>query len=418
MSAGVSTSPSGLGSYFRLLRSPDAATLAVWGVVGRLPIAMRSIGCLMFVSAVTGSLAEAGAVAAAMLLAQGVVSPVLGRTADRVGQRRVLLTAAAAHMAGIAALTVSIGCGAPLVLMILAAVATGCTSVSFTSFMRARWAVMVDQNLLRTAYALESMLDDTIFLLGPLLVTVLASAVHPAAGLIACALLTLTGSVAVALHGRSEPRPEPAAPGRRPERAITVPGVWVLMLCYAGMGFQFGAIDVTMIAFAREQSAPGLGGVFLALISVGSLIAGAVYGAVNWRLSQARLLSVTCCVLTLGVVPLAFAPSSLVMCFLAVLAGVAISPGLIAGSTLLESVCPRGALSEGFSWLTSAGALSIALGTAAGGRLTEAFGFAAGVWAGVGGGAVALVLSLVGQPVLRAGRPAEGSASEPVVQEQ
>ncbi|MFF9592976.1 hypothetical protein ACF1FX_27855 [Streptomyces sp. NPDC014646] len=126
-----------MGSYFRLLRSPDAATLAVWGMVGRLPIAMRSIGCLMFVSAVTGSLAEAGAVAAAMLLAQGVVSPVLGRTADRVGQRRVLLTAAAAHMAGIAALTVSIVCGAPLVLMILAAVATGCTSVSFTSFMRA-----------------------------------------------------------------------------------------------------------------------------------------------------------------------------------------------------------------------------------------------------------------------------------------
>ena len=47
-----------------------------------------------------------------------------------------------------------------------------------------------------------------------------------------------------------------ATPGRRPERAIAVPGVWVLMLCYAGMGFQFGAIDVTMIAFAREHRRP------------------------------------------------------------------------------------------------------------------------------------------------------------------
>ncbi|MFF6877075.1 MFS transporter [Streptomyces sp. NPDC012474] len=417
MSEGASGTSSGLGSYVRLLRLPGATPLALWGVVGRAPIAMRSIACLLLVSAVTGSLAEAGVVAAAMLLAQGTVSPVLGRAADRHSQRRVLLTACAAHVVGMTMLIVSIVLEAPLPLMVAAAVVTGCTSVSFTSFMRARWAAMVEKGLLRTAYALESMLDDTIFLLGPLLVTLLATAVHPATGLAVCALLTLTGSIAVALHRRSEPTPEPTV-GRGPERAIKVPGVWVLMLCYAGMGFQFGAVDVTMIAFAREQSAPGLSGVFLALISVGSLISGAVYGAVNWRLSQARVLSLTTCVLTLGVVPLAFAESSLVMCFLAVLAGVAISPGLIAGSTLMESVCPKGALSEGFSWLTSAGGISIAAGTAVGGRLADVFGSAAAAWAGVGGGFVALVLSLVGQPVLNVARPVAEPTSELAVQEQ
>ncbi|MEU3419188.1 MULTISPECIES: MFS transporter [Streptomyces] len=417
MSAAVSGSHSGFGSYLRLLRLPGAAPLALWGVVGRAPIAMRSISILMLVSAMTGSMAEAGTVAAAMLLAQGVVSPLLGRTADRISQRRVLLTAGVTHLAGMTLLLLAITLKAPLVLMILAAVATGCTSVSFTSFMRARWAAMVEADVLRTAYAMESILDDTIFLLGPLVVTVLASAVHPAAGLVACGLLTLAGSVAVALHRRSEPAPQ-GATGRSTERAIKVPGVWILMLCYAGMGFQFGAVDVTMIAFAKEQHAPGLGGVFLALISVGSLIAGAVYGAVNWRLSQARLLTVTCSVLTLGVLPLAFAPSSLVMGFLAVLAGVAISPGLIAGSTLLESVCPKGALSEGFSWLTSAGALSIATGTAAGGRLADSFGSAAGAWAGVGGGLFALALAVLGQPALRGERPAAEPAAEWAVQEQ
>ncbi|WP_243877954.1 MFS transporter [Streptomyces sp. SUK 48] len=417
MSAAVSGSHSGFGSYLRLLRLPGAAPLALWGVVGRAPIAMRSISILMLVSALTGSMAEAGTVAAAMLLAQGVVSPLLGRTADRISQRRVLLTAGVAHIAGMTLLLLAITLKAPLVLMILAAVATGCTSVSFTSFMRARWAVMAEADVLRTAYAMESVLDDTIFLLGPLVVTVLASAVHPAAGLVACGLLTLAGSVAVALHRRSEPAPQ-GATGQSTERAIKVPGVWILMLCYAGMGFQFGAVDVTMIAFAKEQHATGLGGVFLALISVGSLLAGAVYGAVNWRLSQARLLTVTCGVLTLGVLPLAFAPSPLVMGFLAVLAGVAISPGLIAGSTLLESVCPKGALSEGFSWLTSAGALSIATGTAAGGRLTDSFGSAAGAWAGVGGGLFALALAVLGQPALRGERPAVEPAAEWAVQEQ
>ncbi|MEV6393631.1 MFS transporter [Streptomyces sp. NPDC051907] len=392
---------------------------------------MRAISCLLLVSAFTGSMAQAGTVAAAMLVSQGVASPVLGRLADRLSQRRVLLTACLGHAAGMTLLLVSIGLRAPLWVLIVAAVATGCSSVSFTSFMRARWATMVDKGLLRTAYALESMLDDTIFLLGPLLVTVLASAVHPAAGLAVCALLTTVGSIFVALHSQSEPTsqqaPEPTpdpesepasgpatapAPTRRPERALGVPGVWVLMIAYAGMGFQFGAVDVTMIAFAEEQHASGLSGVFLSLIAVGSLIAGVVYGAVNWRLPQAQLLSITTGLLTLGVIPLAFVESSLLMAFLAVVAGIAISPALIAGSTLLESLAPKGSLSEAFSWLTSAGALGIASGTAAGGQLAEASSSAHAAWAGVAGGVVALALSVAGQPALRRSRPASEPASK------
>ncbi|MEU0809676.1 MFS transporter [Streptomyces sp. NPDC005970] len=397
-----------------MLRAPGAAALAFWGMVGRFPIAMRSLSCLMLISAVTGSLADAGTVAAAMLVSQGVASPVLGRLADRLSQRRVLLTACLAHGAGMTLLVVSILLEAPLWLLILAAVATGCASVSFTSFMRARWASMADRGLLRTAYALESMLDETIFLLGPLLVTLLATAVHPAAGLIACAVLTTTGSIAVALHRRSEPVSEPA-PGRGPRRAISVAGVRVLMVAYAGMGFLLGAVDVTLIAFAQERSASGLAGVFLSLTAVGSLTAGVVYGAVDWKLSQARLLSITTSALTLGVVPLAFADSPLAMAFLAVVAGVAISPGLIAGSTLLESLAPKGSLSEGFSWLTSAGALGIALGTAVGGRLADPGGFEQAAWAAVGGGLLAMGLSLVGQPALLRTGPALEPAPETAV---
>lgn len=417
MSEAASGANSGLGSYLRVLRRPGAASLAFWGMIGRFPIAMRSIACLMMISAVTGSLADAGTVAAAMLISQGVASPVFGRLADRLSQRRVLLFACLGHVVGMTLLLVAIVLRAPLWLMVIAAVATGCTSVSFTSFMRARWAAMIDQGALRTAYAMESMLDDTIFLLGPLLVTVLASSVHPAAGLIVCVSLTTIGSVAVALHRRSEPAHEPA-PGQVPKRAITVPGVWVLMIAYAGMGFQFGAVDVTMIAFAQERSTPGFAGVLLSLIAVGSLIAGLIYGAVDWRLPQARLLAITTCLLTLGALPLAYADSPLVMALCAVLAGIAISPALIAGSTLLESLAPKGSLSEAFSWLTSCGALGIASGTAVGGLLADLDSSALAAWAGVGGGVVALVLSLAGQPALRRSKTDPEPASEMAASEQ
>jgi MFS family permease len=442
---------SGFGSYARLLRAPGAAALALWGMVGRFPIAMRSISCLMLVSATTGSLGGAGAVAAAMLVAQGVASPVLGRLADRVSQRRVLLTACVAHGSGIGLLVVSIMLGAPLWVLVVVAAGSGCAAVSFSSFMRARWAALAAREQLRTAYALESMLDETIFLLGPLLVTVLVAAVHPAAGLVACAVLTTAGSVAVALHRPSEPggRPAPRStsaglatpaglpgsadpdgpadpsgpavpePGQvpegAPERAISVPGVRVLMACYAGMGFLLGAVDVTMIAFARERSTPGLAGVFLSLTAVGSLAAGAVYGAVSWRLPQARLLAITAGLLALGAVPLAFAGSALVMACLAVTAGVAIAPALIAGSTLLYSLAPAGSLSEGFSWLTSAGALGIALGTGVGGRLADLGSSGQAAWAAVGGGVIALGLSVAGQPALRRRGPVADTAAEPAL---
>lgn len=416
VSGGTAGSNSGFGSYSRLLRVPGAATLGFWGMVGRFPIAMRSISCLILVSAVTGSLGNAGAVAAAMLVSQGLASPVLGRLADRVSQRRVLLTACLAHAAAMTLLVAAIVLRSPLWLLLVAAVATGCTAVSFTSFIRARWAVMVDDARLRTAYALESMLDETIFLLGPLVVTVLVAAAHPATGLLACAVLTTVGSVAVALHRRSEPVLVPTS-DRGTERALAVSGVRVLMVAYAGMGFLLGAVDVTMIAFAQERSSPGLAGVFLSLTAVGSLTAGAIYGAVDWRLSQARLLAITAGVLTIGVVPLAFVGSSLVMAALAVVAGIAIAPALIAGSTLLYLLAPEGSLSEGFSWLTSAGALGIALGTAVGGRLADLGSSHQAAWAAVGGGIVALVLSVVGQPALRGSRPATGMAAlEPLEQ--
>ncbi|WP_229925890.1 MFS transporter [Streptomyces longispororuber] len=378
---------------------------------------MRSIGCLMLISAVTGSLGDAGTVAAAMLVSQGVAAPFLGRLADRHSQRKVLLTTCLGHAVGMTLLLVAVGLRLPLWAMVAAAAVTGCTSVSFTGFMRARWAAFVDQSVLRTAYAMESMLDDTIFLLGPLLVTVLSSSAHPAGGLVACAVLTVTGSIFVALHGRSEPMSD-HTPGEHPRRAITVPGVWVLMISYAGMGFSFGAVDVTMIAFAQERSQSGFGGVLLALIAVGSLVAGVTYGAVNWRVSQGGLLAATTCVLMLSAAPLAFADSLWVMAVLAVVAGVAISPALIAGSTLLQSVAPKGALSEAFSWLNSFGALGIASGTAVGGQLADLHTSAHAAWAGVVGGLVALVASLAGQPVLRKGEPAARPAPEMTTAEQ
>ena len=129
----------------------------------------------------------------------------------------------------------------------------------------------------------------------------------------------------------------------------------------------------------------------------------------DWRLPGERLLAATTCLLTLGAVPLAFGDSFLLMGFLAFAAGLAIAPALIAGTTLLESMVPKGALSGAFSWLTSTGSVGIALGTAVGGRLAGQGGFGHAAWSAVGGGLVALGLSVAGQPAMRR----SGTAAQP-----
>ncbi|MDW6057628.1 hypothetical protein SAZ11_05680 [Streptomyces sp. FXJ1.4098] len=98
------------------------------------------------------------------------------------------------------------------------------------------------------------------------------------------------------------------------------------------------------------------------------------------------------------------------MGLLAVVAGVAISPGLIAGSTLLESLAPR-APCRRVLVAYQRRALGIALGTAVGGRLADPGGFEQAAWAAVGGGILAMGLSLVGQSALLRTRPAPEAAS-------
>lgn len=408
MATASSSIGSGLGSYIRLLHTSGAAALAFSGTVGRFPVAMRSLACLMLVTAATGSVGKAGAVSAAMLVAQGMAGPVLGRLADLRGQRMVLLSSAAVHAAGMTLLVAAIEFGAPLWTMIASAAGAGCAAVSFSSFMRARWTAFVDPSALRTAFALESMLDETIYLLGPLLATGLVSTRYPIVGLIVCALLTAAGSVAVAAHRESEPG-RGRDSNRSAEivartRAFAVPAVRVLMVVYGGMGFLLGCVDITLISFARERTAPGLAGVFVSLTAVGSLAGGMAYGAIDWRPAQARLLAACTGVLTVGVIPLSAAPNGVVLGVLAVLAGVAISPGLIAASTLLESIAPADCLSEGFSWLNGAGALGIASGTFVGAIAAAHGGFRYADWMALAGGLLAFAASTAGQSTLRRGR--------------
>src|SRR3954462_15277624 len=58
--------------------------------IGRLPLSMVGLGSVLLVASETGSYGLGGAVAAAGAVTTAVAGPVLGRWADRSGQRKGL----------------------------------------------------------------------------------------------------------------------------------------------------------------------------------------------------------------------------------------------------------------------------------------------------------------------------------------
>jgi len=91
-------------TYWTLLRLPGAAGFAGAGFVARLPIAMRSVGCVLMVSALTGSFTLAGAVAGVLTLSQAAIAPIVGRLVDQRGQYRIIMTALPVNILGTVAL--------------------------------------------------------------------------------------------------------------------------------------------------------------------------------------------------------------------------------------------------------------------------------------------------------------------------
>lgn len=387
------------GSYTRLLSDPGHATLSLFGLLVRFPVAMRSISCIMLISATMDSLWIAGTVAGTLMITQAIASPVLGRFADKFSQRKVLIITCCCHVIAILSLIGLVLLNMHLWAIMAAAIATGCSSVPVDGFIRTRWAAMVTDEALRTAYALETVLDEIIFLLGPLIAIVLATAWHPAAGLALCATLTFSGSLALVLHRRSEPvivhKSEESD-----RRAISMLWVRALMISYAAVGLFLGSIDVMMIAYAKEVGNPTLAGVLLSICAAGSLVGGTCYGAMNWSLSQPRLLLITSATLCAGTLPLIFTSVPVLMGISAFIAGLSVAPLLITCSNLLESLTPKGCLSEGFSWLSSAGWLGFSLGVSLGGQLSDQSGAGQVAWVAMAAGTLALLSSLFSQKLL------------------
>lgn len=391
------------GPYARLFTVPGARAFSLAGAVARLPLSTVGLGAVLLVAGETGSYGLAGAVAGALALAGAAASPLWARMMDRRGQAAVLRPAMLAFLGlGLSFVAVVVADGPRWAWFALAAL-TGLAWPNVGAVVRARWAhALADVGKRQTAFAFESVIDEVVFVVGPPLVTFLAALVAPPAGFLTGQLVGVAGGLALARLSATEPPVHPRAAGA-PRRATSAlsPALLVVAVTYLAVGVVFGGMDVVVVGFAEAEGAPVVAGVALAVYAGGSLVAGLVYGAVRLPGTLATRFLGCALFFALAAQALLTVGSLAVLVPAAFLAGLAIAPVLVSGTSLVESRVPRAALTEGLAWTMTGLALGVTLGAAVAGAAVDAWGAQAAFVVPAAAAGLAGLLALGGTPLLR-----------------
>ena len=388
-----------LDSYRRVLARPGALSFSGAALVARLPMSMVGLGIVLLVEQRTGSYGLAGTVAAVFVLAEAAFAVLHGRWVDHFGQSRVLPLAISVFGAGLALMMIAVEQDWARPWTYVFAAISGAALPQVGASVRTRWSHLLDEPAEKqTAFALEAVLDEVVFVVGPVVVTLLATSWHPVAGLTFALVSGVIGTFAFAAQRSTEP---PAGRGSRADGSRS-PMPWRLVLPLAvvclTLGALFGAAEVTTVAFAEEQGRRWVAGWLLAAWSFGSLVAGLVTGAIAWRSGPEVRLRWGSAAMALAMVPLMFIHSVPLMAVVLLVGGLAIAPTLIGAMTMVEQGVPRGRLTEGMAILHTGIVAGVAPGASIAGFVVDHSGASAAYAVALAGGVLGALAAQTARP--------------------
>jgi MFS family permease len=390
-----------MGRYLQILRRRDVRRPFLAAYLARLPISMAPLGMVLLVQGERESYAMAGAVTGFFAASNAVGAPVWGRLLDRFGQPWVLGPLCTVSGLLLAVFSLAVVHGRGQTELVALATGSGLTFPPLSAATRvALKSVLTQESDRRAAYALDTVAVETIFMGGPLLLSLLLVA-PPAVPLLVTSALLAVGGVTYATTGaahaagRIQRAHREAASGARdgPDSpSLYLPGVLLVVLVSVLMSVGFGQTDVSIAATAQEA----LGhrdrvGWLFAAIAGGSALGGLWYGSRPWSGPERRRLPVALTLFCTGLLGLSVALAGLwypgqdvrhvvadigmePLLFVLFLTGLCIAPALIIQANLVDELSPPGRLSEGQAWLSTGFTSGGAAGTALGGWVVELAG--------------------------------------------
>jgi MFS family permease len=384
-------------SFHSVLARPHARAVAASSLVARLPKGMVPLATVLLLHEVTGSYALAGLTAALVAAGDAGSTPFQGRLIDRVGRGWVLIPTAAVHVAAVAALLMLAHAHGSTWALAASAAVAGVGMPPVSGSIKAIWPQVAGPGRAADAYTIESLLQQVVFLAGPLLVALLTSTSDAVAALACSAAMVLAGNIWFTAAAARIPRPAVDRP--RSGTGSRGQDVRILVTCTLLQGLIFGALPVGLAAVAAASRLPGLAGVLQASMTVGGLI-GTFGLAVTSSRHRYVQVTIALAIALAPVAVLATAPSATVLAAVGVslvAAGLFITPVAAVSYVLMEHAANPAHRTEAFAWLSTGLAVGTAAGSGLAGLLADAAGPAAALAIGpAAAGLSALLARLLG----------------------
>lgn len=390
------TSPTSPTPGFRSLVSQVDRGYLVLDGAARLPTAMLPLGVLLYVADLSGSFGTGGLAVAALSIGGGIGGSVVGLSADRLGQRRTMLAASVVQVVAIAGL-LGLGRTAPLGVTLGLAAVIGLANPQVGAMSRSRWGEIARRRpdrraFVGTAMAFEGALDETSFVVGPVLVGTVAGLVSPAWGLIVALGVAAVAQTGFGLHrsalaGRRRPA-RGTASDQRPAAPVAYLGA--LLVAMASVGLVFGATQTGVAARMAETGDSVLTGPVYAAMGVGSAVTGLLTTRLPHVIALEVRIALSGLVLLLVGAVAALAAGPLPLALACLVLGVALAPALISSFAAAERAAPAGLETTTMTALSTANVVGVAAGAAVAGVLVDRVSPGAALLVDAGAGVLVL----------------------------
>lgn len=329
---------------------------------------MVGLGIFFKVESELDSVAIAGLAVGINAAAGAATAGVRGMIIDRYGMRWPLRIQVPAYSAMLLVLNAT----SDKNLLLLFSLLLGLTAPPINLSVRPLWREVVNDDWLRTAYAVDTAAMSAAGVVGPVIVTSLAVSAYSESALVVASFLMALGggSLAMTKIARKwvpEPKPEVKISmwRHRPLQLLVVEGCFI--------GFGWGVFDVAVPAYATLEEVPHRTAWIFAALGVANIVGGLLGGLVSRRTTPLGALRKTYLAWFLISIPLAFTYPDWSMVIGAAFLGLVGGAIQVFYWEVMEAVRPQGSPTGMMGWLWSIEGVMMAIGSASGGWISEAY---------------------------------------------
>jgi len=352
--------------YIELFGIPNVWGLLIACFPARVAYGMVGLSIFFKAEQATGSISFAGLAIGLNAAAGSLTAGIRGSIMDKYGQTWPLRV----MVPGYAAMAFALNAMHSKPLMLIFAFAMGLSAPPINLSVRPLWKIIVPDDFLRTAYAMDTAIMSTAGVVGPVIATSLALSSHPSLPLNICGGLMLLGGGALALTKVSRRWvPEKKSADHLP--------LWkhkplqLLMIEGCFLGFGWGVFDVAVPAFTTIEKVPYLTAWVFTAMGLANILGGLLAGLVSKRTSSLRAMRKTYGIWFFASIPMAISHPGWTMIFAGALLGLLGGAIMVFYWEVMEAIRPKGSPTAMMGWLWTVEGTLMSIGSAVGGVISE-----------------------------------------------